>query len=100
MRVFAQVKLLSSEKESFTSDQGEYVEYHENILKGENGTITLNSKADFSENEGNEGVAEIEASELSPVSDQGGKVVKRGYKFTLKSFTVGAKIEAGEGVVE
>jgi len=84
MRVFAQVKFLASSKNSFTSNSGEYVEYSENVLKGDNGLITINSKANYEECEGKEGVAEIEASEI-----EGAK----GYKLTLKRFIEGEKIE-------
>lgn len=84
MRVYAQVKFLASDKQSFTSDSGEYVEYHVNALRGDGGIIELNSKADFGECEGKEGVAEIEAKE----ADSG-----KGFKLTLKKFTEGEELE-------
>jgi len=92
MRVFAQVKFLASSKNSFTSREGEYVEYSENVLKGDNGLITLNSKANYEECEGKEGVAEIEATEI------GGDA--KGYKLTLKRFVEGEKIEVQAEDVE
>jgi len=87
MRVFAQVKFLASDKQSFTSDSGEYVEYHVNALRGDGGIIELNSKADFGECEGKEGVAEIEAKE-----NENGK----GFKMTLKRFTEGEILDTPE----
>lgn len=87
MRVFAQVKFLASDKNSFTSDTGEYVEYFENAIRGDGGIMELNSKADFGECEGKEGVAEIEAKEL----DNG-----KGFKLTLKKFTEGEELSIPE----
>jgi len=89
MRVYAPVKFLASDKQSFTSDQGEYVEYFVNALRGEGGIIELNSKADYRECEGKEGIAEIEAS-----GDD-----KR-FKLTLKRFYEGASIELPEEEIE
>lgn len=87
MRVFAPVKFLASDKNSFTSDSGEYVEYYVNALRGEGGIIELNSKADYGDCEGKEGVAEIEAKE----NDNG-----KGFKLTLKRFVEGETIELPE----
>jgi len=87
MRVFAPVKFLASDKNSFTSDTGEYVEYYVNALRGEGGIIELNSKADYGSCEGKEGVAEIEAKE----NDNG-----KGFKLTLKRFVEGETIELPE----
>lgn len=87
MRVYAEVKFLASDRQSFTSDEGENVEYHVNALRGEGGIIQLNSKADFSECEGKEGVAEIEAKE-----NENGK----GFKLTLKRFTAEESLELPE----
>jgi len=87
MRVYAEVKFLAAVKQSFTSKEGEYVEYFENSLKGKAGVITLNSKADYTECEGKEGIAEIEAAEMD-----GGK----GYKLTLKAFVVGETLDMDE----
>jgi len=84
MRVYAPVKFLASDKNSFTSDAGEYVEYFINAMRGEGGIIELNSKADYSSCEGKEGVAEIEAKEM----DSG-----KGFKMTLKRFVEDAKID-------
>jgi len=90
MRVYAEVKFLASSKLSFTSKEGEYVEYYENAVKGDSGIITLNSKADYSECEGKEGVAEIEAAELET----------KGFKLTLKAFKEGLKIEGTDKVID
>lgn len=90
MRVYAPVKFLASDKNSFTSDTGELVEYHVNALRGEGGIIELNSKADYSECEGKEGIAEIEAA---------GRDDGKGFKLTLKKFFEGASIELPEGEV-
>jgi hypothetical protein len=90
MRVFAGVRFLASDKNSFTSDQGEYVEYYVNALRGDGGIIELNSKADYSECEGQIGVAEIEAKE-----HDGGK----GFKMTLKRFTAGEKLDVPEAEI-
>jgi len=83
MRVFAEVKFLASSKNSFTSKEGEYVEYYENAVKGDSGIITLNSKADYTACEGKDGVIEIEAADR----DDG-----KGFKLTLKGFIADAKI--------
>jgi len=91
MRVYAEVKFLASSKNSFTSKDGEYVEYFENALKGDSGIVTLNSKASYVECEGMTGVAEIEAAE----SDTG-----KGFKLTLKNFTEGEKLDLPEGDVQ
>jgi hypothetical protein len=91
MRVYAQVKFLACDKHNFTSDQGEYVEYHVNAIRGEGGIMELNSKADFSELEGKEGVAEIEAKE----SENG-----KGWKLTLKGFRVGEELDLPEAEVD
>lgn len=91
MRVFAEVKFLASSKMSFTSKEGEYVEYYENTLKGDGGVVTLNSKANYEECEGKEGVAEIEATE---------KEDGKGYKLTLKKFVEGETIEMPEDEIE
>lgn len=80
MKLYAQAKFLASDKQSFTSDQGEYVEYHVNAIRGEGGIMELNSKADFKECEGKDGVAEIEARTM----DNG-----KGFKLTLRTFTEG-----------
>lgn len=90
MRVFAEVKFLASSKNSFTSKEGEYVEYFENALKGDGGIVTLNSKADYTACEGEEGVVEIEAAE---------KEDGKGFKLTLKGFVKGAGIPH-EGEIE
>lgn len=87
MRVFAEVKFLASDKNSFTSDAGEYVEYYVNAIRGEGGIMELNSKADFGECEGKTGVAEIELKE----NDNG-----KGFKATLKKFTEGETLEVPE----
>lgn len=91
MRTYAEVKFLASDKNSFTSDAGEYVEYFVNALRGEGGIIELNSKADYSECEGKEGIAEIEAQE-----NQGSK----GFKLTLKGFTAGETLDLPEKEVQ
>jgi len=91
MRVYAEVKFLAASKQSFTSKEGEYVVYYENTLKGKQGVVTLNSKADYTECEGKEGIAEIEAGE-----QEGGK----GYKLTLKAFTVGETLDMEEDDIE
>jgi len=80
MRVFAEVKFLASDKQSFVSDTGENVEYFVNAIRGAGGIMELNSKADYTECEGKDGIVEIEAKE-----NDGGK----GFKLTLKSFTAG-----------
>lgn len=90
MRVYAQVKFLASDKQSFTSDAGEYVEYHVNAIRGDGGIMELNSKADFGDCEGKEGVVEIEAKE----SDNG-----KGFKMTLKKFTEGEVLEVPENEI-
>lgn len=91
MRVFAEVKFLASSKQSFTSQQGEYVEYFENAVKGDGGIITLNSKADYTECEGKTGVIEIELTER-----EDGK----GFKAVLKKFTEGETIESADDDIE
>lgn len=91
MRVYAEVKFLACDKQSFTSDQGEYVEYHVNAIRGDGGIMELNSKASFSECEGKEGVAEIELKE----NDSG-----KGFKATLKKFTEGETLELPEEEIE
>lgn len=91
MRVYAPVKFLASDKQSFTSDTGEYVEYFVNALRGEGGIIEINSKADYRECEGKEGVAEIEAKESDGA---------KGFKLTLKKFVEGASIELPEDEIE
>jgi len=91
MKVFAQVKFLASSKQSFTSNEGEYVEYFENILKSEDGLMTINSKADYTAVEGEEGIAEIEARE----NDNG-----KGFKLVLKKFSTGETLDLPEEVVE
>jgi len=91
MRVYAEVKVLASSKNSFTSKEGEYVEYYENVLKSDSGLMTLNSKADYLACEGKEGVAEIEAAE----KDDG-----KGFKLTLKGFIADAKIPAIEEEID
>jgi len=85
------VKFLASSKQSFTSDTGDYVEYYENILKSEDGLLTLNSKADHTAVEGQEGIAEIEARE-----NESGK----GFKLTLKKFSTGEVLDLPEDTVE
>lgn len=90
MRVYAEVKFLASSKNSFTTKDGEYVEYFENAVKGDSGIITLNSKANYYECEGKTGVAEIEAAE----SDTG-----KGFKLTLKGFTEGADLDIPEAEI-
>jgi len=89
MLVFAEVKFVASDKNSFTSNDGEYVEYHVNVLRGDGGVIELNSKADFSECEGKEGVAEIWA-----------ETKDKGFKLTLRRFVAGESIDFPEPVVE
>jgi len=91
MRLYAEVKFLASDKQSFTSNEGEYVEYYVNAIRGEGGIMELNSKADFGECEGKNGVVEIEAKE----NDNG-----KGFKMTLKKFTEGESLEVPEEVVE
>jgi len=83
MRVYAEVKFLASTKESFTSKDGEYVEFFKNDVRTDSGVLTFNSKADYTECEGKDGVAEIEATE----KDDG-----KGFKMTLKGFKEGIKI--------
>jgi len=80
MRVYAKAKFLASDKNSFVSADGETVEYFVNAIRGDGGIMELNSKADYTECEGKEGIAEIEAKE----NDSG-----KGFKLTLKAFTEG-----------
>lgn len=91
MRVYAQVKFLASDKNSFTSDQGEYVEYYVNAIRGEGGIVELNSKADFGTCEGKEGIVEVELKE----NDNG-----KGFKATLKKFHEGEALEIPVETVE
>jgi len=88
MRVYAEVKMLDSTKQSFEASDGQTVEYHENTMTGDGGVITLNSKADFTECVGMEGVAEIEARKQEG---------EKGYKLTLKKFTKGGIVDKEEG---
>jgi len=90
-KVYAPGKLLASSKQSFTSDAGEYVEFYENLIKSEDGVLTMNSKADYSAQEGQEGVATIEAR----ARDDG-----KGFKLTLKKFSPGESIDLPEEVLE
>jgi len=83
------VKFLASDKQSFTSDTGEDVEYYVNAIRGEGGIMELNSKADFGACEGREGVVEIEATGES----------KR-FKLTLRKFYEGASIEIPEEEID
>jgi len=84
-KLYAPVKFLASDKQSFTSDQGEDVVYFVNALRAEGGIIEVNSKADYSACEGKEGIAELEATGEN----------KR-FKLTLKKFYEGAVIELPE----
>lgn len=83
MRVYAEVKVLDSNKQAFETNEGEKVEYHENTMTGEGGVITMNSKADFGACVGKSGVAEIEARKIEG---------EKGYKLTLKKFTEGGVV--------
>lgn len=87
MRVYAPVKFLASDKNEFTSDEGENVVYFVNAVRGEGGIMELNSKADFGACEGKEGVVEIEAAD---------GLKKGSFKLTLKKFYEDASIELPE----
>jgi len=90
-RVYCQGKLLASSKQSFTSNEGEYVEFFENIIKAEDGVLSVNSKADYSACEGQEGVFELEAR----IREDG-----KGFKITLKKLSTGEQLDLPEEVVE
>jgi len=84
-KLYAPVKFLASDKQSFTSDQGEDVVYYVNAIRAEGGIIEVNSKADYGACEGKEGIAELEATGEN----------KR-FKLTLRKFYEGAVIELPE----
>lgn len=88
-KLYAPVKFLASDKQSFVSDDGENVEYYVNAVRAEGGILELNSKADYSACEGQEGIAEIEASGEN----------KR-FKLTLKKFYADAVIELPDAEIE
>lgn len=65
MTVFTEGKLLAVSKEAFTDSEGVKVEYCVNVIKTAQGIMTFNSKADFSEHEGENAVFALRVNEDS-----------------------------------
>jgi len=63
MQIYAEGKLLAVSKEGFTDNEGVKVEYCTNVVKTSDGIMTFNSKRDFSEYEGKEGIITLRLSE-------------------------------------
>jgi hypothetical protein len=91
METYANVKLLSCENRSFTSDSGEAVRYFVNYVKGiddNSSVIEISSKADFSELEGQTGVVRLRVRPL-----------EKGVKLSIAAFTPNETIQAPEEII-
>jgi len=65
MITYTEGKVLAVSKESFDDREGAKVEYCVNVIKTADGIMTFNSKRDFSEHEGKEGIIALRLSEDS-----------------------------------
>lgn len=63
MIMYIEGKILAVSKESFTDREDQKVEYCVNVVKTSEGIMTFNSKKDFSEFEGREGIVLLRLSE-------------------------------------
>jgi len=87
--IYAEGKILECTKQSFTDDGGSYVEYFENdirVLGGE--LISVNSKVDFTECVGREGILGFA---LTPK--------ERAFKLTLREFRPGESFNLEEAEI-
>jgi len=65
MIIYTEGKVLAVSKEGFTDSENQKVEYFVNVIKTADGIMTFNSKRDFSEYEGKEGIIALRLSEDS-----------------------------------
>jgi len=96
MKLYTQARLVAVSKESFKDkDSGEDIVYYVNVMKTVGGDIlTANSKKDFSDNEGDEGVVGVEVS----IKQAKNEYEFAQLKFALRSFDVDATINVEETV--
>jgi len=97
MELYTQGRLVAVSRESFKDKEtGDEIVYFINVLKTESGDIlTANSKADFSDCEGKEGVAGVEVS-VKQVKNAGDLAQ---LKFNLRRFNVGETINVEEEIL-
>jgi len=86
MILYAEVKLITCEKNNFTDDTGTPVEWFRNFLKGSDGAVlVVNSKIDLTQQEGDTGIASFRLRE-------DGKF----FKVSLVGFRGGEKLDLDE----
>jgi len=90
MKLYAKVRVLAVEENSFKNNENQEIKFCKNYLKDDEGSvIELNSgKQNFSEFEGKEGVGEFEA-----------RMVNDKWQLKLRSFWEGEDLEVPEGII-
>jgi len=91
MNLYAKVRILAVEENSFKNNEGVEIRFCKNYLKGDDGAvIELNSgKLNLSSMEGKEGVGTFEA-----------RMVNDKWQLKLRDFAEGEELEVPEGTIE
>jgi len=89
MIVYTEGKVLAVSKEGFDDREGVRVEYCVNVIKTAEGIMTFNSKRDFSEYEGKEGIIALRLSEDSEKKNR--------FKVSVVEVRVGETLNMPEG---
>lgn len=88
--LYANIKILSSEKQEFKNDEGKDVQYFVNVIKTDDGDVlTINSGKDYSENDGETGMGVFRVTQE-----------EKRFKLTLADFHRGTSVDAPEKNIE
>jgi len=99
MNLYTECTLRIVEKNSFPDENGQTVTFCTNYLKTEDGEVLeINSKDDYTQFEGQRGVAKINVKKQDPVS-VGDRSIQRGYKLVMRAFTPGLEMAEVEETI-
>jgi len=93
MKLYCEGEIVLSQSKTFDDKEGQEVTYYENTVVSDDGSIKLNSKAEFKET-GIRGVITVDAQQLYY---ENGTV--KGFKLVLRDFKAGFSMPEQEGEV-